>query len=148
MADRAYVERNRAQRERLRALAGGVADEQLGRSLDGGEWTAAVALAHVAYWDGRTLATLEASVRHGIPRAWWDTAEADAVNAARLARWRVIPPREALAQAISTAEALDAYLEALPDDLAAALVDERPLALDRSRHRASHFDEIERALRG
>jgi hypothetical protein len=144
--DRSFAHLNRATSERLHALAARADDHLLMRPLDGGEWTVAVALAHVAYWDGRTLATLEVSRRHAIPRAWWDTAEADAVNAARLARWRSTPPHDCLEHAIRTAEALDAYLEALPDDELAALARERPLAVDRSRHRASHLDEIDAAL--
>ena len=143
--DRSFTERNRAQRERLQALAERSSDEDLSRPLGGG-WTVAVALAHVAYWDGRTLATLDASLRHGIPRTLWDTAEADAVNNARLAVWQSLPPREALGDAIRNAEALDRFLEQLAPDVVELLSTERPLALDRSRHRASHLDDIERAL--
>jgi hypothetical protein len=143
--DTSIIERNRAQRERLRALAERSTDEDLSRPLDGG-WTAAVALAHVAYWDARTLATIDASLRHGIPRTWWDTAEADAVNGARLEFWQSIPPREAIEDAIRNAEALDRFLEQLAPEVVEVLSDERPNALDRSRHRGSHLDDIERAL--
>ena len=144
--DRSFTERNRAQRERLQALAERSTEEDLSRPLDGG-WTVAVALAHVAYWDARTLATVDASLRHGIPRAWWDTAEADAVNNARLGFWQSIPPREALDDAIRNAEALDRFLEQLAPDVIELLSAERPLALDRARHRGSHLDDVERALR-
>jgi hypothetical protein len=143
--DTSFTERNRAQRERLQALAERSTDEDLTRPLDG-RWTVAVALAHVAYWDGRTLATLEASLRHDIPRAWWDTAEADAVNNARLGVWQSTPPREAVGDAVRHAEALDRFLEQLAPEVVRLLATERPLALDRSQHRGSHLDDIERAL--
>ena len=144
--DTSYVERNRAQRERLQALAERLSNEDLTRPLGDSEWTIAVALAHLAYWDGRTLATLEASLRHDLPRAWWDTNEAEAVNTARAAVWRATPPRDALRDALRTAEALDRFLESLAPEVLEVLVRERPLALDRSRHRGSHLDDIERAL--
>ena len=144
--DTAFTERNRAQRERLKQLAARATEVDLGRPLEGGEWTVSVALAHLAYWDGRTLATLEASLRHGLPRAWWDTPEADAVNAVRLRVWLATPPGDALRDAIHAAEAVDHLLESLAPGVVQALAGERPFALDRSRHRGSHLDEVERAL--
>jgi hypothetical protein len=143
--DSSYNQRNREQTERLKAL-GRWSDDELARPV-GEHWTVGVALAHVAYYDGRVLGTVEASLRHGIPRHWWSGAEARAVNDARLETWRAVPPREALNQAVRTAEALDRLIESLPADLATALAEERPNALDRSRHRAEHLDEIERAVK-
>ena len=145
-ADTSHIERNHDQQERLRVLGERLSDEALGRPIGDGDWTVAMALAHLAYWDGRTLATLEASVRHGIARAWWDPAEADAVNAARLPGWAATPPREALRAAIRAAEAVDRYVEGLAPELVGELAEERPVALDRARHRGSHLDEIEQAL--
>jgi len=101
----------------------------------------------LAYYDGRVLGTLEASLRHDIPRLWWSGAEASAVNDARLEGWRAVPPREALNQAVRAAEALDRAIEALPADFAQALAEERYQALDRSLHRVEHLDEIERAVK-
>jgi hypothetical protein len=145
MTDRSYVERNRASRERLRLLGERLTDQQLARDLGGG-WTVGVALGHLAYWDTRTLGNLEASIRHGLPRHWWNGEEADAVNTARLAAWQATPPRQALSQALQAAEALDALLETLSPAVIAAILQERPLALERSRHRGSHLDDVERAV--
>lgn len=143
--DRSYIGRNRASRERLRALGERFTDEQLTLSLEAG-WTVGVALAHLAYWDGRVLATIETSVRHGLPRYWWEGVETDAVNAACLPRWQTIAPRDALAEALRVAEIVDRVLEELAPDALAAIVAERPWAPDRSRHRGAHLDEVERAL--
>lgn len=145
MTDRSYVEHNRASRERLQGLGGRLTDEQLAHDLGGG-WSVGVALAHLAYWDTRTLGNLEASLRHGLPRHWWDGEEANAVNAARLAAWQAIPPRQALSQALQAAEALDSLLETLNAEVIEAVLQERPLALERSRHRGAHLDDVERAL--
>ena len=144
--DTSYSERNRAQRERLRAVAGRVSDEDLVRTIGEHGWTVAAALAHVAYWDGRMLGTLEVSLRHGLRPAWWDRAEVDAVNEARLPGWLAMPPREALEEALRTMEAIDRFIEGLAPEAARALAAERPVALNRSMHRSMHLDEIERAL--
>jgi hypothetical protein len=145
MTDRSYVDRNRASRERLQALGARLTDEQLARDMGGG-WTVGVALAHLAYWDARTLGNIESSVRHGLPRHWWAGEEANAVNAARLADWSATPPRQALTQAVQAAEALDAVLADLSPAAIEAILQERPLALERSRHRGGHLDDVERAL--
>ena len=47
--DRGYIERNEASRARLRALLDRLSDEDLGRKV--GDWTVAMSLAHLAFWD-------------------------------------------------------------------------------------------------
>ena len=143
--DRSYVELNRAQRQRLQELTG-LSDDDLGRPL-GEHWTVAVALAHLAYWDGRVLATIEAWQRHGLPLALHTDAEV-CVNDARLPLWRATPPQEALAQAIQAAELVDALVESLTPDEAAAVAAQRYWALARGAHREGHLDEIAAALSG
>jgi len=49
-----HVEENTRERERLRFLVEGLTDEQLSTPL-GTDWTIAVALAHLAFWDQRSL---------------------------------------------------------------------------------------------
>jgi hypothetical protein len=49
-----YIEENSRERERLRFLIESLSDEQLLTPLDT-EWTIAVALAHLAFWDQRSL---------------------------------------------------------------------------------------------
>ena len=144
--DTSHNERNRAQTERMKALDARLSDQDLQRPMGDGGWTVAVAMAHVGYWDGRMLAALEAAARHGVVPAWWDTGEADAVNAARLPTWKATPPRDALREAIRNAEALDRFLEGLSPDMVERLRSDRPTALDRARHRGSHLDDVEAAL--
>ena len=51
--DRSYAEGNALERERLRRLVKGMSDEQLSLPL-GNDWTVAVALAHLSFWDQRS----------------------------------------------------------------------------------------------
>jgi hypothetical protein len=143
--DTSYRSRNREQTGRLKAMRQW-SDETLAHRV-GEHWTVGVALAHIAYWDSRTLAVLELSARHDLPRAWWSAVEAGAVNDARLPIWLAIPPREALRQAIQTAEALDRVINELPAQILEAVMTERARSLDRSLHRAEHLDEVDRAVK-
>lgn len=56
--DRSFVELNRASTGRIRALAARLADEELQQRV-GEHWTVAIALAYLAFWDRRTLVTLD-----------------------------------------------------------------------------------------
>ena len=144
--DTSYRSRNREQTGRLKAMRQW-SDETLAHRV-GEHWTVGVALAHIAYWDSRTLAVLELSARHGLPRAWWTPVEAGAVNDARLPTWLALPPREALRQAIQTAEVLDRVIDELPAEIREAVMIERARSFDRYRHRGEHLDEVERAVKG
>ena len=68
------------------------------------------------------------------------------VNDARLPVWREQPPREALEQAIRTAEVLDRIVADLSPAEAEAVAAQRYRVLDRSLHRSEHLDEIDRVL--
>ena len=63
-ADRSYVEENRAQLERLRALVDRLSDQELSRPMEAG-WTVAGVLAHLAFWDFRIVTLLD----RGVPTA-------------------------------------------------------------------------------
>lgn len=137
--DTTYNERNRQQTERL-------TDDELARPLDGGTWTIAAALAHLAYWDGRSVGALEGAHRHGLPLNSWITGEGQPTNAARTPLWLTLLPREAALQAIAAAEAADRVIAALPMDFAENVAAERYRMLERAIHRAEHLDEIEQVL--
>ena len=141
--DTSYNERNRAQTQRLKDLRG-LSDEDLGRPV-GEHWTVAVALAHIQYWDGRTVGALEAWRRHGLPLTVSVEGE-DVVNDLRLPIWSELAPRVALEQAIKTAEVLDRIVEDLSPAQAEAVAAGRYRMLDRSLHRSEHLDEVDRAL--
>src|SRR5690349_18622419 len=110
--DRSFVERNRAETNRMRDLVARLSDDDFKRPV-GDHWTVSVALVHIAFWDGRVLAILDALERqakvvvHSIDIV---------VNDILLPQWAAIPPKEAAQLAISTAEELDRRLEKLPAD--------------------------------
>lgn len=143
--DRAYVHANEAARERLRRLVERLTDAELARALPAG-WTVAGALAHLAFWDQRTLWLVERWDQGERPRRL-DEADVDWINEAAKPLCLALPPRLAARLAVETAERLDRRLAALSD----ARVAENqaaggPLRLDRAQHRRTHLDEIEGAL--
>ena len=139
-----YEARNREQTRRLTSLRR--LDETALRRPVGEHWTVAVALAHIQYWDARALGALEAWRRHGIPLTLWRSDEA-VVNDLRLDLWRALPPREALEQAIVTANALDGVIEVLTPAETTAVAALRPSVLERASHRDDHLSEIDEVLR-
>ena len=143
--DASYNERNRVQTQRLKGLHR-LSDADLRRPV-GQHWTVAIALAHMQYWDGRAVGAIEAWRRHGLPLTLWTNDEA-VVNDMRLPLWRGLAPREALEQAIKTAEVLDRVVQDLSPAEAEAVAAERYRVLDRSLHRSEHLDEIDGALSG
>lgn len=141
--DTSYNERNRTQTRRLRELRR-LSDEDLLRPV-GEHWTVGTALAHIQYWDGRAVGAIEAWRRHGLPLTLWTDGEG-VVNDVRLPVWREVPTREALEQAIRTAEVLDRIVEDLSPGEAEAVAAQRYRVLDRSMHRSEHLDEVDAAL--
>src|SRR5215213_5513509 len=88
--DRSFVEHNRAQTERIRSLAARLSDDDFKRPV-GEHWTVAVALAHLAFWDRRVMAVLDASERAG----QFEAFDLDVVvNDISLPLWQVIQPHE------------------------------------------------------
>jgi DinB family protein len=144
--DRSYVAQNTAQRQRLRALADRLSEDELRRPLPAG-WTIAAVLAHLAFWDQRILVLLERWERGADPRRL-DAADVDWINDSAKALCLALPPRAAARLAVSVAEAVDRTLESLPGErLAANTAAGSPINLLRAQHRQEHLDEIERSLR-
>ena len=141
--DTGYNERNRTQTQRLRGLRS-LGDEDLQRPV-GEHWTVAIALAHIQYWDGRSVGAIEAWRRHGLPLTLWTNGEG-VVNDVLLPVWGECSPREALEQAIKTAEVLDRIVEDLSSEEAEVVSVQRYRVLDRSMHRSEHLDEMDTAL--
>ena len=65
MADRAYVAENEVERKRLASLVARLSDQDLARPMPGG-WTVASVLGHVAFWDQRIIALIEAWRKAGV----------------------------------------------------------------------------------
>ncbi|HEX9124849.1 MAG TPA: maleylpyruvate isomerase N-terminal domain-containing protein [Methylomirabilota bacterium] len=146
-ADRTYIARNDAERARLRALVARLSDADLARPMPAG-WTVASVLAHVAFWDQRILVLLDRWEQSPstIPRAI-NEADVDWVNDTTKALLLAMPPRRAAELAVATAEAVDARVAALPDDLLARnAAAGSPLSMTRSVHREEHLNEIEHVL--
>jgi hypothetical protein len=104
-----------------------------------------VALAHIAFWDGRVLAVLDATEREGnVSAPGIDIV----VNDISLPLWSAIPPREAARIALEMAEKLDQRLESYPPELLEQVAAFNTRFVQRSLHRSEHLDEVEEALKG
>ena len=140
-----YNEENTKGRERLRALVSSLTDEELSLQT-GGDWTVAALLAHLAFWDFRVLGLMQRWKNEGVGRSPIDI---DIVNDATKPLCSAIPGREAGKLVHSAAQAVDAELEHIPEDLMpgiTALVQEGKFRLDRSLHRNEHLDQIDKLL--
>jgi hypothetical protein len=142
--DQPFVVENAWERGRLSRLVDRMTDKELTLTLYGEGWTIAVALAHLAFWDQRSLILIRKWKESRVEPSAVDT---DTINDALLPFFLAIPPRMAANLAVSSAEAIDKELEKAPPELVAGiqrLGDEHRLY--RSIHRKMHIDEIEALL--
>jgi hypothetical protein len=146
-ADRAHVDQNARERERLRALVARLTDDDLRQSVTD-RWTVADMLGHLAFWDARALSLAE-KLEAGVPfsPADHEPEDVDPVNAAVHALLRALPPRKVAELTLRLADEIDRTVATLdpqrlwPEDPGCPL---NPL---RASHRAEHLDDIEAALR-
>jgi hypothetical protein len=142
--DRPFVAENAQERERLLSLVARSTDEELSLPLGNG-WTIAVALAHLAFWDQRSLFLMRKWKKSGVEPSPIDI---DLTNDSLLALWLALPPRVAAYLAVSSAEAIDHELEEASSDLIAAIENlGEKFRLYRSMHRKLHLDQIDEILR-
>ncbi len=143
-----YVTENNEQRARLRVLVDRLSDGDLARPLEAG-WTVGAVLAHLAFWDQRTLILIERWEKEGprTPPRSIDAKDVDWINDSAKALCLALPPRAAARLAVATADAVDRRVEALSAELVAAnAAAGKPLNLFRAEHRREHLDEIEHAF--
>jgi hypothetical protein len=146
--DRAFVAENNTQRERLRSLITRLSDDELSRPMPAG-WTVAAVLAHIGFWDARTIFWLDKWALGVEPSAPdYETREdVEWINDSAKPLCLALPPREAAQLAMRLAEESDAHVAALSNEmLAKVLAVGCPFSLSRGSHRGEHLDQIEQAL--
>jgi len=137
--DPSFNERNRASTERIRALAARLSDDDLRRPL-GEHWTVTIALAHIAFWERRVLAVLEATEQVGKLSA----PSIDlSINDLLLPFWAAMLPGQAVRLAVESAQRVDERLTGFPPALLEELYAAGPRWVVRAIHRDAHLDEIE-----
>ncbi len=144
--DRGFIEENRQELLRLRALVGQISDDELSLPAGAG-WTVASIFAHLAFWDYRAAALVKRWQASG--RVEPSRMDIDAFNEAALPLCLALPPRKAAALALAAAQAIDALLEGAGDDLLQSIHQtEATIRLSRGEHRKEHLDQIETILKG
>lgn len=140
--DPSYKDQNRLSRERIRALAERLTDEEMQTKV-GEHWTVGVVFAHLAWWDQRVLYILDRTEENGK----LSNLEIDiVVNDLSLPLWAAVPPREAARIAIETSEAVDKRLEEYSPALLDELYNFNKRLVVRALHRNEHLDEADAAL--
>lgn len=141
---KSYCEENALERKRMRALVESLSDEQLLIPLED-EWTIAVALAHLAFWDQRSYFLIRKWKENGIVEP--SPIDIEVINDALLSLWLLLPPRKAANLAISCAELIDRELEETPIDFIEEIETvEGKTRVFRSIHRKMHLDQIEKFI--
>ena len=144
--DRSYIAENDAQRARLKALVAR-SEGDLSRPLPAG-WTVAGVLGHLAFWDQRVLVLFEQWEKTGQAPPRYSQEDVDWINDATKPMLLAVPPRQAAQLALTIAEAVDAKVAGLSEDLVRRnAASETPLNLLRAEHRREHLDEIEGVLK-
>jgi len=146
--DRSYVTTNKVELARLKSLVARLSDAELSRPMPAG-WTVAGVLGHLALWDQRIVALIDAWGFDGRGSAppQIDEASVDWINDASKPLCLGLLPREAARIAVETAEAADHRVANLSDAaLAANAAAGSPIGLLRATHRREHLEEIEKAL--
>jgi hypothetical protein len=135
---------NTKERERLSSLVERLTDEELRLPL-GDDWTIAVALAHLSFWDQRSLVLVRKWKKSGVVEP--SPIDIDVTNDSLLSTWLAIPLRAAANLAVSTAEEIDRELEEASPDLITKIESlGEKFRLYRSIHRKLHVDQIVKLL--
>jgi hypothetical protein len=146
--DRAYVEQNAHEFERLRGLVERSSEDELRLPVNE-YWTVAGVLGHIAFWDARVLALSE-KLEKGIPFSPDDNEpeDVDWINDASRPLIHAVPPADLARLAIDIAERTDAKVATLPVDRLWPTDPESPIYALRASHRGEHLDDVEAALGG
>jgi DinB family protein len=144
--DRAFIEENTRERERLRALVERLSEDEL-RAKVNDSWTVAAVFGHIAFWDARVL-TLSEKLERGEPFGPDDNEaeDVDWINDASRPLIHAVPPLELAKLSLEIAEATDAKVASLPPDRLYPQDPQSPIYALRADHRGEHLDEVEAAL--
>ena len=143
--ERPFVKENDRERKRLNSLVDRLTDEELSLPL-GADWTIAIALAHLAFWDQRSLFLIRKWKKSGSVE--FSPIDTEVTNDSLLFLWCALEPRVAANLAVSSAEEVDRELEGSPSDLISKIegIGEKNRVY-RSIHRKMHIDQIEELLK-
>lgn len=132
---------NAEQLERLERLVSSNPD--YGVDLHDG-WTAAVAFAHMAFWDRRQAELLrDWSMGDPLPEAATD----DKLNPVLERFWQQLTPGVTGQMAVYAAREVDEIIESLPHEKVEILISlGKHFMMARGNHRREHIDQIEREL--
>ena len=141
-----HSEQNAKSRRRLAELTCRLSADDLARSTDYG-WTVAALLAHLAFWDQRVLVILKRWREEGFDPS---PIDAMAVNDSLRVICHALEPRTAIDLCLTSAEAVDAALEALTPELTRQMEEhaatQTQFRMNRALHRDGHLDDIEKLL--
>jgi hypothetical protein len=141
--DPSFIQLNRASSNRIRTLVSRLNDQEMLKPVVK-NWTVAITLAHLAFWDRRVMHVLEVTEQAGKLVA----PEIDlAVNDFSLPLWAAIPPRDAARIAVEAAENLNVRLENFPAALLEEIYNYNNRWVVRAMHRNEHLDEVDAALK-
>ena len=144
--ERAYVEENRKERDRLRALVDGLSENDLRRAVND-HWTVAAVFGHIAFWDARVLSLADKLDRgEAFTASDAEPEDVDWINDSSRPFLHAVPPLELARLALDIAEQTDARVAALPIERLWPTDPQSPLYAVRATHRGEHLDEVEAAL--
>ena len=148
MSDPQFVEENRIQLERMRALVDRLGPDGLQRQVNE-HWTAAGVLGHIAFWDARA-SFLAGMLERGEPFTddHQDGEDVDWINDSTRPFIEAIEPVAGAHLALRIAEGTDRRVAALPPERMYPADEESPLNALRASHRGEHLDQIEAAFGG
>ena len=147
MDERAYVEENTRELERMRTLADGLSEQDLRHPVNE-FWTVAAVYGHIAFWDARILALAD-KLNRGERFTDSDTEpeDVDWINDATRPLIHAVPPVELVRLSLQIADETDERVAALPPDRMWPQDPESPIYCVRAAHRGEHLDDVEAALR-
>jgi hypothetical protein len=143
--DRSFMDRDREQLQRLRALVARLTDDDIQVPLGEG-WTVGSTLAHLAFWDERARILLELWTKQGTGLS---AVDIHVINTAALPVWRILTRDQVAKLVIEAAEAVEKQLETTPDNVIEWCLAQPspPMNIERAKHRKEHIDQIEAAIK-